>query len=66
MVKNKPDAYELEFTGNPANVIKCENCGFRAVRYQFDEFGGCPSCKVKYDNAKGKKVDKGKFKKGEN
>lgn len=60
---NKPDAYELEYSGRGANVIKCDHCGFKAVKAQFDEEGGCPSCKQKYDAAKGKKVDKGHFKK---
>jgi len=44
-MKHKPDAYELEYCGRGDNVVKCEACGFRAVKCQFDEEGCCPSCR---------------------
>jgi len=67
-MKHKPDAYELEYSGRGANVIKCDKCGFRAVKCQFDEEGGCPKCQLKFDKTKGKnqikntKIEKGHFK----
>jgi predicted Zn-ribbon and HTH transcriptional regulator len=65
-MKNKPDAYELFATGAKTDVIKCMDCGFRAVRAQFDEDGGCPSCVNKDKNKKNKgSIEKGKYKGGQ-
>lgn len=51
-MKHRPDAYEMEFSNRGGNVCKCDHCGFKAVKCQFDEEGGCPSCKLKYDKTK--------------
>ena len=52
-MKHKPDAYELEYNGKPSNVIKCDECGFKAVKCQFDEEGKCPRCKMNLKIEKG-------------
>jgi len=59
MTRNKPDAYEMEFSGRPQDVVKCENCGFKCVHYQMVESGKCPKCGI---NTAGK-IDKGKVRK---
>lgn len=72
-MKNKPDAYTLEYTGSQMDVIKCDECGFKAVRCQFDETGGCPACigrgrsgnveSEKNADKKARKIELGHFKK---
>lgn len=59
MTTKKPDAYELFFKNSPSDIIKCEVCGFKAVKYQFDENKECPACKTKFSI-----ITKGKIIKG--
>ncbi len=57
-MKNKPDAYALEFSGKPSDIVKCENCGFKCVLCQMTETGKCPKCGISTDNIKDGKVKK--------
>lgn len=57
-MRNKPDAYAMNFTGAPSDIVKCENCGFKCVLAQMQEEGKCPKCGI---NAT--RIEKGKVKK---
>lgn len=54
-MKNKPDAYELEWSGKLTNIVKCENCGFKCVYVQIVDNGNkCPKCGIVGNVQKGK------------